>query len=42
VVSFVALDVGVGRFVLGDGSWSMSFVPIPGEAFTASASGSCH
>ncbi len=33
---------GIGLFTLGDGTWSMEFVPIPGQTFTDTASGTCH
>ena len=33
---------GAGLFHLGDGTWSMEFVPIPGQTFQDSASGTCH
>ncbi len=33
---------GTGLFTLGDGAWSMEFVPIPGQTFRDAASGTCH
>ncbi len=33
---------GAGLFTLGNGQWSMTFQPIPGQGFTDSASGTCH
>ena len=33
---------GAGLFRLGDGTWSMEFVPIPGQTFRDTASGTCH
>jgi len=33
---------GVERLVLADGRWSFEFLPVPGETFSDSGSGSCH
>ena len=33
---------GTGLFTLGEGAWSMEFVPIPGQTFRDAASGTCH
>jgi hypothetical protein len=33
---------GAGLFTLDDGTWSMTFHPIPGQTFQDAASGTCH
>jgi hypothetical protein len=35
-------DFGVLRLALGDGKWTFRFIPIAGDSFTDSGSGTCH